>query len=68
MLNGMPMAPTPANIKYAERLSAEIKEKIRLGLFSMSEYFPASGDTQEVNTIGTQLDTWLDAQRIEAST
>jgi integrase len=68
MMNGVPMAPTPANIKYAERLSAEIKEKIRLSLFSMAEYFPASGNTQEVTTVGMQLDTWLAAQRIEAST
>lgn len=68
MMNGMPMVPSPANIKYAERLSAEIKEKIRLGLFSMAEYFPAGGDTQQVTTVGTTLDSWLSAQRIEEST
>ena len=62
------MPPTPANIRYAERLAAEIREKIRLGLFSMAEYFPASGDTAQVVTVATQLDTWLAAQRIESST
>lgn len=67
-LNGKPMAPTVANIKYAERLAAEIKEKIRLGTFSMSEYFPASGDTKTGDTVATQLDVWLESQRIESST
>lgn len=68
VLNGTPMAPTPANIKYAERLAAEIREKIRLGMFSLVEYFPASGDTQAQATVGDQLDKWLNAQRIESST
>lgn len=67
-LNGKPMAPTQANIKYAERLAAEIREKVRLGSFSMAEYFPASGDTKRGNTVAIQLDAWLSAQRIEAST
>lgn len=68
MLNGQPMAPTNANIKYAERLAAEIREKIRLGTFSMSEFFPANGDSQAQTTVGQQLDNWLNAQRIEEST
>jgi integrase len=68
VLNGQPMAPSPANIKYAERLAAEIRGKIRMGTFSLAEYFPASGDTQAQTTVGTQLDNWLKAQRIEQST
>lgn len=67
-LNGAPLAPTPANIKHAERLAAEIREKIRLGLFSMAEYFPAIGDTGQAVTLRQQLRTWIDAQRIEPST
>jgi integrase len=66
--NGQPMAPTPTNIRYAERLVAEIREKIRLGSFSYAEYFPADGNSGEALTLGRQLTTWLDAQRIEAST
>ena len=62
------MPPTPANIRYAERLAAEIREKIRLGMFSMAEYFPASGEAALVVTVAGQLDGWLDALRIEAST
>ena len=68
IVNGRPLAPNPKNLAYAERLAAEIKEKIRLGTFSLVEYFPATGDTQSQRTVAEQLDNWLAAQRIEAST
>jgi integrase len=68
MLNGEPMAPTPANVKYAARLAAEIRERIRHGTFSMAEYFPASGAGVAPLTVGTQLDTWIAAQRLTKST
>lgn len=67
MLNGKAMSPTPANVKYAHRLASEIKDKIAHGTFSMAEYFPASG-TGGTLTVAAQLETWLSAQRIEAST
>lgn len=66
-LNGAPLAPTPANIKHARRLAAEIKDKIRLGVFSMAEYFPAFGDTGSL-TVAGQLERWLETQRLESST
>ncbi|WP_175692676.1 site-specific integrase [Burkholderia ambifaria] len=67
MLNGKPMPPTPANVKYAYRLIAEIVDRIRLGTFSLVEYFPSAGAPSTL-TVGGWLDTWLAAQRIEAST
>ncbi|MEM5384185.1 DUF3596 domain-containing protein [Paraburkholderia phymatum] len=67
MLNGKPIPPTPANIKYARRLISEITEKIRAGTFSMVEYFPASGSPSGM-TVKGWLDTWLNTQRIEQST
>lgn len=67
MLNGKPMAPTPANIKYAHRLAAEIRQRIRHGTFSLVEYFPASGQGPGL-TVASQLETWLQAQRVEHST
>lgn len=67
MVNGKAAAPTPANVKYAHRLRAEIVEKITLSTFSMAEYFPASGDGGSV-TLGDQLDTFLSAHRIAGST
>lgn len=68
IINGVAMLPTAPNLRYAERLAAEIREKVRLGQFSMAEYFPVNGDTKTGNTVGTQLETWISTQRIEAST
>lgn len=68
MVNGAPLKPTPPNIKYAHRLAAEIREKIKHGTFSMLEYFPASGDVGAPMTVGKQLDSWLAGHRIESST
>lgn len=67
MLNGEPMKPTAPNVRYAHRLAAEIKQKIRHGTFSMAETFPA-GNTGVALTVSAQLQTWLDSQRIEEST
>lgn len=67
-VGGKPLAPTPRNILHAERLAVEIKEKIGLGIFSMAEYFPVSGDAGQSVTVETQMEDWLDAQRIEEST
>lgn len=67
-LDGKPLPPTAANLKYAHRLAAEIRERIRFGSFSLAEYFPADGDVGRPLTVGTQLDDWLAAQRLEVST
>ena len=64
-INGKPLAPTVANIKYARRMVVEINQKIRDGIFSMAEYFPATGDAGAL-TVANQLDTWLDTQRERA--
>jgi integrase len=39
---GKPAAPTAANVKYAHRVAAEIRDKLRLGTFVLAEYFPDS--------------------------
>lgn len=67
LVSGKPMAPTPSNVKHATRLVAEIKEKIRNGVFTWTEYFPASGESSPI-TLDDQLKTWLSTQRIERST
>lgn len=66
-LDGAALTPTPANVKHAERLAREIKDKIRLGLFVMAEYFPEGGDAKAL-TVAGQLDQWIKAQRLEHST
>lgn len=67
MLNGTTMQPTAANIRYANKLAVEIRDKIAHDTFSMAEYFPASGAGGGL-TISAQLDTWLATKRIEYST
>lgn len=68
-VNDTPLAPTSANITHAARLVDEIRTKIRLGVFSMAEYFPDADAPGTVGrTVGEQLDVWLKAVRIEAST
>jgi integrase len=57
-----------ANLKYAHRLAAEIRERIRFESFSLAEYFPDDGDVGQPHTVGAQLDDWLGAQRLEVST
>jgi integrase len=66
-VNGKPMSPTPANVKDANRLIVEICECIRAGTFSLIEYFPASGTPTSL-TVSDWLGTWLNTQRVEAST
>lgn len=36
MINGAPMAPTPANVKYATRLASEIKDRKRAAIRARS--------------------------------
>lgn len=64
---GEPMRPTAANLKYAARLSSEVKAKIKAGEFVMAEYFPDDGESGPT-TVAKQLDTWLAAQRVATST
>ncbi|WP_250534931.1 site-specific integrase [Caballeronia sp. AZ10_KS36] len=40
MIDGAAVLPTPANIKYANRLMAEVSARIKAGTFDMMEYFP----------------------------
>lgn len=70
VVNGKPLAPTPANIRYAERLLAEIKDKIRFGTFNMAEYFGGhvENDSAPSITVVAFMRYWLEAQRVEEST
>ena len=65
-LNGAPLPPTAANVRYAHRVAVEIRERIRNGTFSMVEYFPTGASTG--NTVKDHMDRWLGLQRIEVST
>lgn len=43
-LDGSVLPPTPANLKYAARLVAEVREQIKLGTFDYSATFPDSAN------------------------
>lgn len=62
-----PMKATQANLKHAARLADEIRRKIKDGEFVLAEYFSDDGAAGPT-TLGKALETWLTAQRAEAST
>lgn len=64
---GQPLPPSPANLKYATRLVAEIRDKIRLGVFSLVEYFPEEAGAGD-GTVTALLDDWLKTLRATKST
>lgn len=69
--NGVPMPPTPPNVRFAHRLAEEIRQKIRFGTFNVADYFPdsATASTATVPTVADRLDLWLRLQTDkEAST
>jgi integrase len=61
---GKPLAPTPANVKYARRLAAEIRRKIEIGGFNYAEYFPDSihAVVEMPKTFGDLADLWMDSK------
>ncbi|WP_162244839.1 site-specific integrase [Massilia sp. Leaf139] len=67
-----PMAPTPANAKYAKRLVAEIRQKIDNGTFEYAEYFPKSPHADEpeegVPMLHQVMDKWIEVFDGKAST
>ena len=64
---GASLPPTPANLKFAARLVAEIRDKIRLGVFSLAEYFPDEAGASD-GTVSGLLDDWLKTLRATKST
>lgn len=59
--NGVALAPTVANIKYANRLACEVRRSIELGTFRWEDYFPDSKHSQQtaVSSFGTVANQWL---------
>ena len=68
------LLPTPANIKYATRLSIEIQEKIRLGSFRYADYFPhspfAAAETAPaaIPMLFDVMDRWVRVHDLKSST
>ena len=65
---GKPAAPTAANVKYAYRVAAEIRDKLRLGTFLLAEFFPDSpraasmAPSVEEKNFGQWCELWLETK------
>ncbi|MES3022861.1 MAG: site-specific integrase [Pseudomonadota bacterium] len=73
-LDNSSLAPTPANIKYAVRIAAEIRNKIRLGTFNYADYFPDSPHVPveqapaNAPLLFDVMDQWLRVHELKSST
>lgn len=72
-VGGQAIPPTPANIKYAARVAAEIGDKIRLGNFEYADYFPDSTNApapvpQAVPLLFDVMDRWVRVHDLKSST
>lgn len=63
-VSGKALPPTPANLKYAARLAADIKRRIALGNFDYAEFFPDSPrvKARPQTTFGPLADLWLQSK------
>lgn len=66
--DGKPLAPTPANLKHAERVAAQIRRDLELGRFELSRYFPDEVPAGGALTLAQHLEAWLAAQRVQPTT
>ncbi|MEW5965861.1 MAG: tyrosine-type recombinase/integrase [Pseudomonadota bacterium] len=71
-LNGASLPPTPANLKYAQRVALDIKRRIAQGTFDFAEFFPESPRAKSntaILTFGALADLWLESKgQLEAAT
>lgn len=70
-LNGKSLPPTPANLKYAARVAADIRRRIAAGTFDYAEFFPdsARAAADGTTTFGALADLWLKSKgQLEAAT
>jgi len=73
-VDGQALPPTPANVKYARRIAAEIGDKIRHGTFTYAEYFPnsphaaAEAEPPVVPLLFEVMDRWLRVHELKSST
>lgn len=57
-VGGKPLPPTPANLRYAARIVAEIRDRLRHGTYRHADYFEADG-TSRGDTVAQVLERWL---------
>lgn len=63
---GKPLPPTPANLKYAARLVADVKRAVDNGTFDFAEFFPgsprAAKEPAAPQRFGDLADAWLQSK------
>lgn len=65
----LPLKPTPANIRAAERLVAKIKQEIAVGVFDYATHFPGSGRAPVGSTLFSRYaDLYLSSSMAAHST
>lgn len=70
-LNGKSLEPTPANLKYANRVAADIRKHLAQGTFDYAVFFPDSPRAQAKvpDSFGTLADLWLETKgQLQAAT
>lgn len=70
-VNGVPLAPTPANLKYATKVAADVRKKIAQDLFEFADFFPESPRAKlaPASTFGKLAGQWLKSKgQLEAAT
>lgn len=65
-VNGEAIQPTPANVKFAQRVAADIRKRIAQGNFDVAEFFPDSNlaktSTPGVTTFQDLATQWLESK------
>lgn len=73
-MNGVAMLPTKANTEYARRLAQTVVDRIRVGTFSYTEFFPDSARAEpavpvKIDLFGGVADDWIASKgQLEAAT
>ncbi|MCY0913218.1 site-specific integrase [Massilia antarctica] len=72
-LDNAPLPPTPANVKYARRVAADVRKRLAAGTFSYAEFFPHSPRAKEAAPGGPPLlfdvmDSYLLVHNVKSST
>jgi integrase len=64
-VNGESLPPTPANLKYANRIANEVKKAIAKGNFEFPDYFPDSKHVVQTtpDSFGKLAAVWLESKR-----
>jgi integrase len=62
------LAPTPPNIKAAQRLMAQIRRELDAGVFEYGAHFPDSAPLTEIPTFRKFAKEWLESKVLEQST